>query len=293
MGLPMDLAFYEVTQTLVPSWEQLENLARRSGPPDALVLVHYFGFPNDLAGADSFCRRVGAILIEDCAHLLPGASALGTLGSFAIFSPWKVLATPMLGVLTGAKEYERFIAAPPLHRAVGATARWYAKRLAQRALIGLQFNWYARASFSTKRLGSSWAAAAHAAVWWYERALATVESVARQRIQNYQYLASKLAGASGKFFLDALPLNVIPYAFPYLLSASVSQGVRKLRQKGIPCSTWPELPQQVKSDPKARVARDFADRLVLLPIHQNVKPRQVHEMAEIVRQTLSHEQRGA
>jgi len=55
----------------------------------AICVVHYAGYPADLAGLRAVADRHGIALIEDCAHAL-GATfnggAVGSFGDFAIFS---------------------------------------------------------------------------------------------------------------------------------------------------------------------------------------------------------------
>lgn len=55
----------------------------------AILIVHYAGYPVDMAGVMDVARRHGIPVIEDCAHALGARSAgqpIGTHGDFAIFS---------------------------------------------------------------------------------------------------------------------------------------------------------------------------------------------------------------
>jgi len=61
----------------------------------AILAVHYFGFPQDLKPFQAYCRRTGALLIEDAAHAFlsktPQGQPLGSAGDFGIFSFRKTL----------------------------------------------------------------------------------------------------------------------------------------------------------------------------------------------------------
>jgi dTDP-4-amino-4,6-dideoxygalactose transaminase len=58
----------------------------------AMMVTHYFGFPQDLAAARAFCDRHGIALLEDCAHSFFGryqGRPIGSFGDYAIGSSMK------------------------------------------------------------------------------------------------------------------------------------------------------------------------------------------------------------
>lgn len=58
----------------------------------ALMVTHYFGFPQDMAAIRQLCNEKGVILIEDCAHAFFGETneqPIGTIGDYAIASASK------------------------------------------------------------------------------------------------------------------------------------------------------------------------------------------------------------
>lgn len=79
----------------------LESIAKRS-TCQALIMVHYFGQPQDIEQFRIFCSRHNLLLVEDNAHgyggLLTGRP-LGSFGDIGISSPRKILGTPSGGVL--------------------------------------------------------------------------------------------------------------------------------------------------------------------------------------------------
>ncbi len=66
-------------------------------PGDAVVMIHYFGFPISARCVD-LARAHGAVVIEDATQALLSDDA-GRQGDFAIFSPRKFLGVPDGGVL--------------------------------------------------------------------------------------------------------------------------------------------------------------------------------------------------
>ena len=72
----------------------------------ALLVTHYFGFPQDISEIRSFCDRHDLILIEDCAHVFFGEYAnrlLGSYGDYAFASPMKFFALYDGGLLISSK----------------------------------------------------------------------------------------------------------------------------------------------------------------------------------------------
>lgn len=72
----------------------LDDVAAKLQGARALVVVNYFGFPQDLAAIRAFCDRHALAMVEDCAHSFFGASGgrpLGSFGDYAIGSTMKFL----------------------------------------------------------------------------------------------------------------------------------------------------------------------------------------------------------
>ena len=96
--------YYSTTRNLVPDWEALEVMAAERSC-SALVMVHYFGQPQNVTQFRAFCGRHKLILIEDNAHGHGGCLGgipLGTFGNVGISSPRKILGTSSGGALYGA-----------------------------------------------------------------------------------------------------------------------------------------------------------------------------------------------
>ncbi|MBI3773308.1 MAG: DegT/DnrJ/EryC1/StrS aminotransferase family protein [Gammaproteobacteria bacterium] len=95
--------YYPVTKGLMPDWQVLESIVASSSC-HALVMVHYFGQPQNIEQFRKFCSRYSLLLVEDNAHGYSGrfeGRRLGTFGDVGISSPRKFLGTPSGGVLHG------------------------------------------------------------------------------------------------------------------------------------------------------------------------------------------------
>jgi perosamine synthetase len=72
----------------------LDDVARllQEGCASAMLVTHYFGFPQDNQAIAEFCQAHGLAFLEDCAHAFFGEVAgkpIGSFGQYAIASPWK------------------------------------------------------------------------------------------------------------------------------------------------------------------------------------------------------------
>ncbi len=81
----------------------LDDLSRRiTDQTRVLVVIHYFGFPQDMDKVMEFCSTNNLLLIEDCAHALYSAYHgrwLGTFGAIGIYSLQKTFGLPNGGGL--------------------------------------------------------------------------------------------------------------------------------------------------------------------------------------------------
>ncbi len=116
--------YYPVTRDLVPDWCALESIATNSGC-QVLIMVHYFGQPQNIEKFRLFCSRHNLQLIEDNAHGYGGCYAgkpLGSFGDIGISSPRKIIGTPSGGILHGAStsssEFVKNIRPFPVYRPI-------------------------------------------------------------------------------------------------------------------------------------------------------------------------------
>jgi len=87
-----EVQFYAVRRNCTPDWLDLETKIRDNA--QAILAVHYFGFPCDMERFCALRDQYKLFLIEDCAHVLPGMPTqhrFGEVGDFSVFSPRKHL----------------------------------------------------------------------------------------------------------------------------------------------------------------------------------------------------------
>ena len=99
-NLGLFLEYYPVLDDFRPDWNVLNKLVNRE--IRAIVMIHYFGQPQDVARFQEFAQRNNIYLIEDNAHGYKGSiddRELGTFGDIGVSSPRKMLMLKTGGVL--------------------------------------------------------------------------------------------------------------------------------------------------------------------------------------------------
>jgi hypothetical protein len=84
--------FFEVSDDLKPTWDQMDFLI--TPKVKAILMVHYFGQPQEIDKFLEFSRKHNILLIEDNAHGHGGlyqGKRLGTFGHMGISSPRKFI----------------------------------------------------------------------------------------------------------------------------------------------------------------------------------------------------------
>ena len=98
LGLEYD--FYPLREDFSPDWAGLEACV--TPQTRAVLMVHFFGQPQDIDRFQGFCRAKDLFLIEDNAHGhrgTLGGRELGTFGDVGISSPRKFVHTACGGLL--------------------------------------------------------------------------------------------------------------------------------------------------------------------------------------------------
>ncbi len=292
-----NVEFYSINLRCEPDLAELE--ARIKPGTAAILVAHYFGFPQPIDQLRALCDRHRIYLIEDCAHVLQGSfdgRPLGSFGDASVFSWRKFLPIYDGGALLLRKPFEsppprwqkesfaftlkvaKSLVDKTLENSTGFLARGFswalesvksaAKRLRNESsgapLFELDSN---RATFDTSLVNQRMSRVSR----WL-RAHSDVPAIAAKRRENFQFLRDQLRGLPGVTFLHAdLPDSVYPWVFPIFLDDVPSAHLR-LQQEGIPAVNWAGVrPPAV--DSAAFPDADFLyDNLIFLPVHQNLFP---------------------
>jgi dTDP-4-amino-4,6-dideoxygalactose transaminase len=292
-----DVEFYPINRDCQPHLDGLE--ARITMRTEAILVVHYFGFPQQIDKLRALCDRRRLCLIEDCAHVLQGSfdgRPLGTFGDASVFSWRKFLPIYDGGELWLRKPFQgsppawqkeslpftlkvaKSLADKTLENSSGIPAKCFswalesvktaAKRLRGKpgdaSLFELDSN---RATFDDSLVNQKMSRVSR----WLKMH-SDIPAIVAKRRENFQFLSVHLRGLSGVTLLHAeLPDSVCPWIFPIFLN-DVQCAHLRLQEQGIPAVNWggvrpPTVDALVFPD------ADFLyDNLIFLPVHQDLTP---------------------
>ena len=293
-------SFYPIQENLQPDWNRLEPLARKVGPPKVLILVHYFGFPNDVREAQKFCNKWGAELIEDAAHVLMPTGSIGNCENIVIYSPRKILALPECGVAV----FPRRINDNALHTDIVNSRKkvcsWLVRRLTQKILVALRIPWH---HFSPQGYSITSSAITESteerepsnSPTRFTLKLLTIaermfEEIVAKRRANYEQLCSAFSGNKRiRLLFPHLLEDVCPFVFPFIVHEGRDKIIDELKKSGVPANYWPKLPPEVvASEANYRVAHWLQHNIVGVSIHQSIRPQQMEYMIANLRRVLSN-----
>ena len=268
------VVFYEAADDLQPDPDELENLL---GPrARALLLIHYFGFPQNVGHWRGWCDDHGLLLIEDCAHALnaeSGGRPVGSLADVAIFSFAKTLPLPDGAALVSRTpvtlRLRRHAAVLPLLK---RHAQW---AMARSALLDGRLARFEREDLDDMELGDPSRAAAHASQFLLRRF--AVPKVAERRRAHYRLLLEAAGGRTPRPFAT-LPDGAAPLVFPLKTDgdAAVLERLARTRVEARPF--WPATHPLLPAD-RFPGAVAWRRRFVALPVHQELRARDLERIA--------------
>lgn len=234
----------------------------------AVMAVNYFGFPQNLSPFEEYCRRTGAILIEDNAHGFLSREAsgryLGTRGDIGVFSFRKSIPLPNgSGMIVNHPERTAPLA-PQLPYVTYDTSRVFrAKTLLRNlprwhmtgllyGLIGLDRTIrrlrtgedYMKSDADAEQVlpGRPEPDARLADIL---RSLDVGYEISRRRAL-YSAIDTVVTARGGRPVFPDLPEGVAPYGYPFRApSGSLERIKAALRTLRLDCHLWPELPSEI------------------------------------------------
>lgn len=282
----------------------------------AIVVAHYFGFPQDFSAVRKLCDEHSIVLIEDCAHCLFTVGGVGSVGSFGdlvIVSPRKILPLMDGGVLLN--KLAAVASASPRSLGVAYNVKLFLDTLEMavryRRLCGLGIPLaLLRAikslrSIKSRRSGTP-AARSDVAV--------TADDTQRQ-VQPYHDRRFMSASQGGKMsgisrvllniaalpevlecrrkifsmyakafanLRNGHPLYVMsgdcvaPYVFPLVVDDPHTRHV-ELKRRGVPMFRWDTLNTDICS-----VSNDYRYSVIQLPCHQALRPAELAAIIAVV-----------
>ena len=306
--------FFPLTARLEVPLDALERLDLSR--VRAILVTHYFGFPQAMRAICAFARAHDIPVIEDCAHAVFGRAdgePIGSWGDYAAVSLMKFFPVYDGGCLVSAKHALDDLHLQPPSR------RFEAKALLnsiERGLFYRRFHGMQTAAKTTlavkdamwrtfKRLRNGGATtpftyqdpAASDGVngldpAWLDRRISfasqqlverlPVARIVARRRGNYLKLESALRSLpDARPLFDRLPDGVVPYVFPLVVERP-DRVFRRLKTDGVPLFRWERLwnDDAARTDPQS--AR-YATEIFQLPCHQELTDDDLGWIVERVR----------
>ncbi len=272
-----------------------------------VLVAHFFGLPQSIAGIRQWCDQKNIRLIEDCAHALFGRAddrAIGCWGDLAIASLTKFLPVPEGGCLVNNMST---LATPMLDRVKPMSQIRAAfdiihnsanhGRLTRLGELTRGFHGFLgklRNKPSVQHLDESAPAAgfaidvvqSHRALTYASRWMALhaprARIVARRR-EHYIFFAKELSGLAGLHPIrSSLPEDCAPYVFPVWVDYP-DPGYAELRRLQFPVSRWDILWPNVPV-----LDNDFGTlwsrHILQLACHQDLTRAELQQMVDTMKQ---------
>jgi hypothetical protein len=267
--------YYPVDASLQPEWPVLEEKAARAA---SVVMVHYFGQPQDVIRFRALADRFRLVLIEDNAHGFASRDEngdLGTLGDIGISSPRKSLGTLNGAFLACHRPVEDAafeLPLQPLDAELGSVDTRLGSRLLSWAGLGRR----AGSPIASQRLRER-----KLPDWSLDEAMRDyiaaqdVESVRAARRRVYDVWSSQCGRLGLRPVFRELSPGAAPLAFP-AWAVSRAQALRWYRwgrDSGVEVFSWPTLPRALCR--RGSLALEMWTRLVCFPVHQHIDPEEL------------------
>ena len=280
------LRFYNIQDDLSPDYE---NIDIRHKHRSAFMIVHYFGFPNDMAELINFCKEHNLFLIEDCAQVHNteyGGKLLGSFGSAAIFSPRKYLPIPdgaFLLINSEIIQKESFLKSTNKQKEIRPIIISLTKWFLMKSRFPVAF-WYKNQSVILRHEELPYNDTMDEVINYYsEKMLRVLEKdlllITKKRQDNFLFLLEKLNGLPIRPLFPKISNAICPYVFPFSINLR-DEILTKLRKYGIGAQYWPALPKEVFRNSSFPLANKLRDNLLLLPIHQDLSQKHIEYIAD-------------
>lgn len=270
--------FYGGTASLAPDEAELESLI--APRVRALLLIHYLGFPQEVARWRRWCDQNGLFLIEDAAQAWLASHnelPVGSLGDVSIFCLYKTLGVPDGGALVMRTK------PPPASggsRGIGKVVRRHGAWAIARSVAGTRISrrFQGRGDYIPKGfvLGDPYHGPSQATLYLLSRV--SDLSAAERRRANYRFLLHELHDIVPRPF-NRITENESPFAFPIAV-AHKDKMLERLATSGIAAlNFWAQPHPALPSEAFPEVARRRTVTIGL-PVHQELRDRDLDRIRQ-------------
>jgi perosamine synthetase len=280
----------------------------------AVLLTHYFGFPQPSAAVRALCDRYGLALIEDCAHTFFGMQdgrPIGTYGDYSIASSMKFFPIYDGGILASARHDLASIHTESaglifnVKTAINGIEQslHYGRLTTLKPIVGWPLAlkdvlWRRlKSSTTTATIGpaSSDGGYGFDEKWvnkqqsWFSRWMirrTNMRRLVEKRRENYMRIHSALSGVTGGTPLfPELKQGVVPYVFPFVVW-NPEHVFGPMKMSGIPILRFGEYLWDGVDERVCKVSADFSRRVFQFPCHQELTEKEIEWMTQRIKEIL-------
>jgi len=287
----ISIFYYDVDDHLKPCWGTLNQSLKEFHGYGIFFLVHYFGKENDYETAFSFCAKYRLTLLEDCAHCLEPFNRPNP--GYMIFSPWKLLGIPPLSFLLQPKLKCMYSESDNNYASFKAQdAKWLLSNLCYKIQTAIRWPFYTPPSsaLSTYQafedVDASIKTPSRFALWLCEKELCRLKFIKQRRWDNHKMISNAIAELNGirPLFAGWEDPKATPFAYAAKAVDFSKAMHERLVRAGVPLSTWPDLPPEIRSNrvkfPKAKL---LSSQVLLFPIHQDISKKEMEKMCSTLK----------
>jgi len=280
----------------------------------ALILTHFFGFPQDVRRAQAFCQERGLVMLEDCAHAFFGEQdgiALGSAGDYAIASSMKFFPVFDGGILA-SKRFdlsEIALRKPSFPFELKALSNIVERALSYDRLgtIGTLFKYGLKAKDHAWRLikhhspviaGARYAPGSSEGGYvlepeWLDVRMSRVSSlilkfsnygrITERRRANYRYLLEHLGSLPGlRPLFPELPPGVVPLNYPTVVENPATL-FPALKMAGVPIWRFGEYLDREITEEVCANSCYLSRHVFQFPCHPELRPGELSWMVDTIR----------
>lgn len=283
----------------------------------AVIAVHYFGFPSSLGRLRQLCNQRGLLLIEDCAHAFFGAwdEPVGSVGDIAIASLYKFfpavdggglrfntpprqlpgqsrcpLFSQLRSMLNTLEQRDNPQDPNGALRQMLRTKDWLWQRLKAAPPAPQPLSQDANQDadqddpsnpFTRDNITAGYSTARMPLFSHLVYRLSSRRQLVERRRQNYTYLVDKLSGPALRPLFPVLPNGIVPYNLP-LVSRQASRLAARLRSHGVSVARFSEFFWEETARRACDVADEYASHCIQLPIHQSLRQPDLDYIASLL-----------
>jgi dTDP-4-amino-4,6-dideoxygalactose transaminase len=278
--------FYGSTELLEPDVTELNRLVNPR--VRALYLIHYLGFPQDVARWRRWADDHRLLLVEDAAQAWLSTRdgiPVGSLADIAIFCLYKTLGLSEGGAVVVSRSL------PVSSKAAGrgfrdfgqGVRRWLRQRWDIRRTLGRSTYVPFTPTEHDFELGDPDSVPSRAAVFVVDR-IADL-SVAQRRRANYRILLNEHRDLVPKAFAQ-LPDGASPLQFPIQVQ-NKSVFLERLADAGVEAAdAWP-LAHPLSAAGQSERTRELRSTMVGLPVHHELGPPELARIARAARSAVN------